>query len=39
LALEKKIEQRKEYQKMYYDVRAQEVKQELERIESQRVRN
>jgi len=37
--LEKKIEQRKEYQRMYYDVRAQEVKQELDRIEQQRIRN
>ena len=37
--MEKKIEQRKEYQRMYYDVRAQEVKQELDRIEQQRIRN
>lgn len=39
LSLEKKIDQRKEYQRMYYDIRAQEVKQELDRMEQQRLRN
>eukprot|EP00347_Sterkiella_histriomuscorum_P003092 403365623 len=39
LNLERKIDQRKEYQKVFYDIRAQEINDELQKIEQLRVRN